>query len=198
MVLMAVHGLEGAGSTLILANGISLTCAMRSEQKCPQWGERGEGGSADGGDVSGTVTRELDGSFTFEPPGFLPPRFAVVFGPCTLADGGRCVGRWPGGYLPNEHCEIKVAGPGTIGECPIFDTWGYESRSRLGDVVTTPDGRMYGGNANEGASCPIGLLLHLGQTLTWQSDDIKQGDNGNGLPFVRSIGAGGGWQVCFA
>eukprot|EP01050_Picozoa_sp_SAG11_P036343 SAG11_NODE_13780_length_640_cov_0.658041_2_plen_151_part_01 len=36
--------------------------------------------------------------------------FEVVSGPCTLNHAGRCVGRWPGGYLPNEDCEIIPAG----------------------------------------------------------------------------------------
>jgi hypothetical protein len=50
------------------------------------------------------------------------PTFIVVSGPCTLAEGGRCVGRWPGGYLPNEDCQIMVAREGQLGACPMDGT----------------------------------------------------------------------------
>ena len=113
--------------------------------------------------------------------------FTVVSGPCTLAEGGRCVGRWPGGYLPSEDCEIAVAGVGgALGPCPVFDTEnGY-------DFLTLPDGSRH-----SGADCPAGAALAAGQRLAWHSDDRNQGYSGNGLPY-SDHGAGGGWQVCFA
>eukprot|EP01046_Picozoa_sp_COSAG06_P012925 COSAG06_NODE_772_length_12432_cov_119.880159_8_plen_584_part_00 len=44
--------------------------------------------------LTGITTVRLDGSKTTEPQFFgVAPFFAVTFGPCTVSDGGRCVGR---------------------------------------------------------------------------------------------------------
>ena len=169
--------LAGAGSTLYLA--------AVTVPKQPDWGE-----------LTGTATAAAaaGGPLVLNPPDLqFPPYFVVRSGPCTVAEGGRCVGRWPGGYLPNEDCEIAVAGvvEGVLGPCPVFDTFG----NGPGDWLTLPDGTRHGN-----ADCPAGAALGPGQTLTWTSNTADQGDfhgNGNGLPH-SSFGAGGGWQVCFA
>ena len=114
--------------------------------------------------------------------GALRPSFVVRSGPCTVAvvDGHSCVGRWPGGYGPNEDCEItvSVAGPGgSLGPCPVFDT-----KATGADYLALPDGARHGGTDG----CPAGAVLGPGQTLTWHS-------NNYGPPA-----GGGGWQVCFA
>ena len=58
--------------------------------------------------------------------------FSVTSGPCTVAQGGRCVGR-PAGYLPDDHCEIVVGGGGgKLGACPVFDI------SDMGDRLQLP------------------------------------------------------------
>ena len=142
----------------------------------------------------------------FDPPDLqqlLPPYFVVLSGPCTLAEGGRCVGRWPGSYLANEACQISVAGAGgSLGACPVFDL-------ASGDCVRLPDGSCRTG-AQSGpyadGSCPAGALLASGQTLSWLSTSTGQGvysgnnggQAGDGLPHNGGTGAGGGWQICFA
>ena len=145
------------------------------------------------GALTGRVMAAADGPPVLDPPGFIPPpTFTVLSGPCTVAEGGRCVGRWPGGYLPSEDCEIAVAGvPGALGPCPVFDTDG-DSLDGHGDSLTLPDGSRH-----FGADCPAGAALAAGQRLAWHSDHYNQGNNRNGLPFSHD-GAGGGWQVCFA
>ena len=111
--------------------------------------------------------------------------FAVVSGPCTLAEGGRCVGR-SSGYLPDERCEITVVGAGgQLGPCPAFDT-------STNDRLTLPDG-----STTTGSECPVGVVLTGGQAMHWASNNHWQGNNGNGLPQSR-YSMGGGWQVCFA
>ena len=170
----ALVGLAGAGSTLVFA--------AVSVPEHPEWGA-----------LTGTVTAAADGPPVFDPPGFIldsEPYFKVLSGPCTtaLVDGHFCVGRWPGGYLPSEDCEIAVAGgAGALGPCPVFDI-----NDLGGDSLTLPDGSRH-----SRADCPAGAALAAGQRLAWHSDDGYQGENGNGLP-QSSSGAGGGWQVCFA
>eukprot|EP01050_Picozoa_sp_SAG11_P018847 SAG11_NODE_2913_length_2842_cov_109.057966_1_plen_623_part_00 len=125
----------------------------------------------------------------------LPPFFHVISGPCTVADGGRCVGRWPGGYSNDEHCEISVTGAssGTLGPCSVYDLCNCGDH----DYLTLPGG-------NTAPHCPAGTTLTSGQTLTWQSDHRWQGgdpcQDGTCLPGLPSLdhGFGGGWQVCFA
>ena len=115
--------------------------------------------------------------------------------PCAVSEGGRCVGR-PGGYLPNEACEIAVGGGGgVLGACGVFDTYL--------DRVTLPDGSRH-----YGSDCPAGALLAAGGSVGWASDGSYQGSVGHyangcdakglcGLPFSED-GLGGGWQICFA
>eukprot|EP01052_Picozoa_sp_SAG31_P019497 SAG31_NODE_1423_length_8400_cov_2.665944_7_plen_718_part_00 len=146
------------------------------------------------GVLRGTVTSTgVEHELVLDPPDLLedPLTFVVVSGPCTLAAGGRCVGRWPGGYLPNERCEITTsAGADRIlGNCPVFDT-----EQTIYDYLTFPDGQDYGGDV-----CPVGVALAAAQLLHWQSDSNTQGWRlgvGDGLPQSRD-GAGGGWQICF-
>eukprot|EP01050_Picozoa_sp_SAG11_P003790 SAG11_NODE_224_length_12103_cov_8.087054_3_plen_228_part_00 len=117
------------------------------------------------------------------------PSFTVVSGPCTIAEFGRCVGRWPGGYLANEECQILVAGTGSagLGPCPVFDTYNDDV-----DSLTLPDGRNMAGD-----HCPAGTILTAGDMLSWHSDGAIQGSNYGGLPRNYDQGPGGGWQICF-
>jgi hypothetical protein len=155
------------------------------------------------GELTGLVTaRQVSEPLTIEPQDLFAslPAFTVLSGPCTVAEGGRCVGRWPGGYLPNEDCEIIVSGPGgVLGTCPVFDIQDTPNS----DFIVTPDGRHH-----DSADCPSGLLLGPGRTVTWHSDDTIQGHNnivsreqldffGGGLRQNYHEGAGGGWQICF-
>ena len=153
------------------------------------------------GELTGTVTVGADGSRAIDPPTLidrLPGFFTVSSGPCAVSEGGRCVGR-PGGYLPNEACEIAVGGGGgVLGACGVFDTEGVDN-----DRVTLPDGSSHGGS-----DCPAGAVLAAGGSVGWASDGGWQGslghhDNGCvakglcGLPY-SAHGLGGGWQICFA
>jgi hypothetical protein len=144
--------------------------------------------------ISTTTTLAPSSSTTTTPAPM--PTFTVTSGPCTLAEGGRCVGRWPGGYLPNEHCDILVGGGGgggaaggVLGPCPIFD---ISTNTYNGyDALALPGGAEY-------QRCPAGVALATGDALSWTSSGSYQGSGGgNGLPFSSS-GAGGGWQICFA
>ena len=186
----AQTGLSGADSRL------DFDAVTVPEQ--PEWGA-----------LSGTVTTGAAGEArTYT--GNLQPTFVVNSGPCTVAEGGRCVGRWPGGYLPSEDCAISVAGTGgPLGPCPVFDTESYlfagtyrdptEDQTTGGpDFLTLPDGSTY-----HTADCPTGTVLAAGQTLAWHSDRNNQGitlhdkyGHGDGLPY-SAYGAGGGWQICF-
>ena len=135
----------------------------------------------------GSIDTADGGWLEFDPPGLLTigsPQFAVVSGPCTVANGRRCVGR-PDGYLPNERCEITVEGYGTVGSCPAFDV--------VTDQLTLPSGRV----VNFGY-CPVGLVLTPGQTLAWTSNGQCQGGRGTGANCGSTSGLGGGWQICFA
>jgi hypothetical protein len=170
LALPAAVVITGANSRLDLD---AVTVPQR-----PEWGTQ-----------TGTATIGNDLQTVLVPPDlhYLTP-FIVISGPCTTAEGGLCVGRWPGGYLPNEDCEIAVAGVGALGPCPVFDT----NTERDGDYLTLPDG-----SRRQGAVCPAGVVLGSGQTLTWHSEaGGDQGNSGNGLPYSHD-GAGGGWQVCF-
>ena len=184
---MAQAGLSGASSRLVLQ---TVTVSDHPEQ----------------GAFTGTIMAGADGEQNVhDPPDFLIPlrSFVVLSGPCTLAEGGRCVGRWPGGYLPSEDCAISVAGiGGPLGPCPVFDTESYlfadtyrdptEDQTTGGpDFLTLPDGSTY-----HTADCPTGTVLAAGQTLVWHSNGDYQGGDGDGLPQSTS-GAGGGWQICF-
>ena len=168
----ALLGASGTGSNLVF-DGVTIT-----EQ--PELGV-----------LTGTATLTSAGTWAVDPLDLhIPTLFVVRSGPCTVAQGGLCVGRWPGGYLPNERCTIAVAGGGgTLGMCPVFDVYG---RTLPGDFLTIPDGRHY-----TGSTCPSGIVLAAGQTLTWQSDYRWQGNGGNGMPQNTEQDAGGGWQICF-
>ena len=196
----ALDGLSSSGSRLVLE---AVTVPER-----PAWGV-----------LTGTLTAGAAGS-AWVTTGNFPALFAVVSGPCTLAEGGRCVGRWPGGYLPGEDCEIAVIGAGgALGACPVFDVWDTESNGGgygygydeddnrvdyIGDYLTLPDGSQHSGMAG----CPAGATLATSQTLLWHSDETMEG-SGYGysvgewrsddpdVPFSE-FGAGGGWQICFA
>lgn len=127
--------------------------------------------------------------------------FTVTFGPCTVSDSGRCVGR-PDGYLPSETCAITVdGGGGTLGACGVFDM----TPPNYGDYLTLPDG-----STHVGSDCPTGVALLPGDSVGWTSSANQQGtvgrqpgiDNGCaasglcGLSYSNQ-GLGGGWQICF-
>jgi hypothetical protein len=160
----ALGGLSGAGSRL------SLEAVTVVEH--PEWGAR-----------TGAVTK-ADDQLVFDPPDMhIPPFFIVVSGPCTTAvgDGRACVGRWPGGYLPNEHCDILVGGGGggaaggVLGPCSVFDI----NTDNGADPLALPGGAVY-----KGAHCPAGAPLAAGDAISWRSSDGDQGQisGGNGLP----------------
>ena len=120
------------------------------------------------GALTGTITG-AEGLPVLDPPdlqltSFFQAHFVVVSGPCTAAEGGRCVARWPDGYLPNEDCEITVAGSGAgvLGPCPVF------SINSAADPLTLPDGND--GNQYYDRDCPVGAALAVGHTLTWHSN----------------------------
>ena len=140
------------------------------------------------------MSRTTEGSLAFG-----SPAFSVSSGPCTVSEGGRCVGR-PEGYGQDEDCAITVVGGGgVLGPCPVFDTWYYGE-----DPVTLPDGAAHGGS-----DCPEGAALATGAAIAWRSDYNRQGSVGNpndngcaakgtgGLPYSER-GLGGGWELCFA
>ena len=121
--------------------------------------------------------------------------------PCTVSEGGRCVGR-PEGYGPSEECTITVVGTGggVLGPCGVFDTAGVDR----GDYVTLPGGARIGDS-----DCAVGAALAARDALSWASDGVHQGtvcegcyDNGcaaKGTCGLRHShdGLGGGWQLCF-
>ena len=100
------------------------------------------------------------------------PSFTITSGPCSVLNDGHCVER--GSYTNNEHCQITVDGPGTLGPCPRFDT---ESASY--DYLTINNHR-YGGHAK--SSCPEGVEVNEGTTISWRTDGSA----------VRT-----GWEICF-
>ena len=74
------------------------------------------------GALTGTFTNGQEGEanvFDVSNGGQMP-FFLVLSGPCTMAEDGRCVGRWPSGYFADEDCIIAVAGAGVglLGGCP--------------------------------------------------------------------------------
>jgi hypothetical protein len=189
-VLVAAQAqLSGAGSTL------RLTAVTVPDQPS-------------GGVLTGTATVQADGSKASDPPDWGRSKavafFIVSSGPCTVSDGGRCVGR-PGGYTggdrergEGEACAIVVGGGGgVLGACGIFDT------NDGNDIVTLPDG-----SAHRGSDCPVGAVLAPGDSVRWAANIDNQGNQGApwdngcadnglcGLPYSHS-GLGGGWQICF-
>lgn len=152
------------------------------------------------------VPEVAGGSKTANPPGFGTQHtgtFTVSSGPCTVSEGGRCVGR-PAGYGQSEDCAITVVGGGgVLGACAVFDlNTGYGNA----DHVTLPGGATY-----RGSECPVGAALAPGDAIGWTSNGDSQGsvcptgcpDNGCvakgtcGLP-ASGFGTGGGWELCFA
>jgi hypothetical protein len=188
VLVSAQAQLSGAGSTL------HLSAVTLSDQ--PGWGA-----------LTGAATILADGSKTIEPPEWgvaTSASFIVTSGPCTVSDGGRCVGR-PGGYLGRmqgrmeEACTIVAGGGGgMLGACGVFDLGPF-------DFVILPDG-LNRGDSN----CPDGEVLAAGDTVRWETDGNNQGSLGRtanpasciakgtcGLPYSHE-GIGGGWQICFA
>ena len=143
-------------------------------------------------DDQGHVSWAAEGSLSFG-----SPVFSVTSGPCTVSEGGRCVGRAEG-YGPSEECAIVVGGTGggVLAPCAVFDLYGGDS----GDIVTLP-----GVRALYGSECPVGAGLAAGDALSWTSDGRYQGGGGNGCGAKGTCGlpystwdVGGGWKLCFA
>eukprot|EP01051_Picozoa_sp_SAG22_P023132 SAG22_NODE_5830_length_946_cov_1.324675_2_plen_253_part_01 len=103
-------------------------------------------------------------------------QFRVLFGPCSLSDHGRCVGRWPTvsgfeGYLPDEQCIVKTTIAMRLGPCPVF-------RTEAGfDAVQINSSQF------SGTDCPEGVDLPAGSMIRWSSDSSNEGL---------------GWQLCAA
>ena len=113
-------------------------------------------------------------------PGIDPAYFFVVFGPCTVSNGGRCVGR-PDGYGPDEMCTIGVGGRGGVLEtCNVFDMYGEFDASgnvlEWSDFVTLP-----GDSVHTESDCPVGMMLAPGDYVRWVSNTIYQGGMGRDL-----------------
>jgi hypothetical protein len=170
-------GLSGAGSRLAFK---AVTVVEH-----PEWGS-----------LTGMAPADHEMEFVSDHLSNGPPSFLVLSGPCTTAfvDGNFCVGRWPGGYGPNEDCAIAVATSGgaagdVLGACPVFDT---QPSGGQRDYLILPDGSRH-----DGGDCPVGAMLAAGQSLAWQSDGDTQGNNRKRLSFNRDDDPGGGWQLCF-
>eukprot|EP01050_Picozoa_sp_SAG11_P006470 SAG11_NODE_503_length_8890_cov_30.658628_4_plen_314_part_00 len=98
-------------------------------------------------------------SKTVDPPGFgvqNTGNFTVTSGPCTVFDGGRCVGR-PGGYWGGENCAIVVGGGGgVLGACGVFDTTNSYDHLNLPETARL--------RSNYGSDCPVGAALVILKT----------------------------------
>ena len=147
MLAAAMFALSGAGSTLEL-----------SAVTVPGQGE-----------LSGMVAVQADGSKAMDPASLadlLPGYFITTSGPCTVSEGGRCVGR-AGGYGTNEDCTIVVGGGGgVLGACGVFDMEGGS------DYVTLPPGTHY-----DGGNCPTSSRLNAGDQVGWHSNGDWQGSS---------------------
>ena len=112
-------------------------------------------------DDQGRVSWTTAGALSFG-----SPVFSVTSGPCTVSDGGRCVGRAEG-YEGSEECAITVGGTGggVLAPCAVFDTLGHGT-----DSVTLP-----GGAAHYGSDCPEGAALAAGDAIAWTSGGSFQG-----------------------
>ena len=96
--------------------------------------------------------------------------FTVQSGPCTIEDGGRCVGR-PSGYSDSEACTIVPTFSFHLATCPVFVTeanWDF----------LTIDGTDY-----DGTNCPVGVAVTAASSIRWDSDDSVASD---------------GWEICAA
>eukprot|EP01043_Picozoa_sp_COSAG02_P067017 COSAG02_NODE_10620_length_1899_cov_1.294444_2_plen_378_part_00 len=148
------------------------------------------------------ITVNEDGTETSEGSlSFGRPMFDVSSGPCTVSQGGLCVGRAQG-YGVNEECAITVSGGGgTLAACSVFDVCPASD-----DFITLP-----GGAKHRASDCPVGVALATGNTVAFASDGICQGSVGYpsfdammdcgatgtcGLPHSY-YGLGGGWEICF-
>jgi hypothetical protein len=135
---------------------------------------------------------------------FQSPQFSVVSGPCTVEEGGRCVGR-PAGYSDSETCQISSSKTARLEACPIFNTErGCEaanhvlccqlaqmicsalpllesSRTNVWLFRCTDDHLRIDGANFEGTSCPEGVSIAEGSEISWTSDGSVAGD---------------GWEIC--
>eukprot|EP01043_Picozoa_sp_COSAG02_P061875 COSAG02_NODE_8406_length_2583_cov_2.654589_2_plen_228_part_00 len=95
-------------------------------------------------------------------------QFTVNSGPCTVSNGGNCVGR-PAGYSSSETCSITSNRAGSVESCPVFNTErGYD--------FLNIDGTNY-----DGSDCPLRVSLSTHTAISWESDGSIAGD---------------GWEVC--
>jgi hypothetical protein len=113
--------------------------------------------------------------------------FSVIEGPCTLTDGGRCVGRLDGWYDNYEYCTITVSGAGTIGTCPVFDT------------ESCCDSLTIDGYSHSGSDCPQYTTVNEYSEIYWSTDssvtatgfEICLGEEGSSVAQARfSVSSG--------
>lgn len=75
------------------------------------------------------------------PPASGGGQFTVTSGPCTVRNGGNCVGR-PSSYSNSETCQISSNRAGTVDSCPVFNTErGCKAHTNLQHVQTFATGR---------------------------------------------------------
>ena len=110
----------------------------------------------------------IGGGSTPPPPAGGGDVFFVNSGPCTVLQGGQCVGR-PDGYSNNEVCSITTSSSQVLGPCPIF-------RTESGYDHLTIQGAEY-----DGTNCPQGIQLDASSMIEWYSDGSVGGD---------------GWEIC--
>eukprot|EP01051_Picozoa_sp_SAG22_P000595 SAG22_NODE_17_length_32684_cov_34.234095_8_plen_587_part_00 len=124
-----------AGVTAVNVAGSEVQLRAVSVTEHPEWGL-----------LAGTVTIGADSLSTSadgalqQVLGMLPGTFVVRSGPCTVSDGGRCVGQ-PHGYNAHDTCEIGVAGsggllelcaPSALGSNGAVLVWGDGPRFNVG------------------------------------------------------------------
>eukprot|EP01052_Picozoa_sp_SAG31_P012654 SAG31_NODE_745_length_12408_cov_4.755057_3_plen_429_part_00 len=102
-------------------------------------------------------------------------RFVVERGPCTLQEGGRCVGR-PQGYAESEACTILTTSSALLADCPIFDTRREQDSVQIGSRTFD--------------ECPAGTVLPARSRFSWHSH--PQSVDGSVQPMPESAG----WEIC--
>ena len=128
------------------------------------------------GPLTGAVTVGQDGLKTIRRGDVVSPTwglasspvFVVTSGPCTLTEGGRCVGR-ADGYGPGESCDITVIGGpvgGLLDGCGVFDLNAYGKDDYINLPMST----------HLGSDCPEGTALATGDSVSWHSNGQYQGN----------------------
>jgi hypothetical protein len=170
---------ESAGVTLADAHGATLCTATGAFPGDVRLTHLTVAGQAAFG-ASATLSRDAYGAVSGLTGGFVS-----ASGPCTLTEGGRCVSRGRFNACRQEQCNIVVGWGGTLGACPRFS------------LVNNQDGPWHnrltigGTRYSNPRSCPAGVHLAPGSTITWDTGGC--GTNTN--DYSGSTGAG--WEICF-